>query len=273
MIVIDILLAAPDFLVKKIIIGGIKILFSFCMKYLNWRKKLTNDQGRFLIDDRVVYQQSSVDFLNGGGHVSRIRDFPDFLHDLLMRNVEEKYRTAESDDRGFKRTIFRVNGCRISTFFVFTDGEHVVVHNRMSSDPGLQRIANAKFDMIGSVNFENVSMFGKISDEAKFFDSKPIEIELIPGFAFEDTTEVVWNELFYPKTAVVMVGLCIKLASDDLKKVRSINGKSLIEITRIHELPAEDVMTSKAKLAAGYLRKKYPRTKMPIVRNLIEQAT
>ena len=137
----------------------------------------------------------------------------------------------------------------------------------MNSEPGLQRIDNAKFDMIGSVNFENVSMFVKISDEAKFFDVTPIEIELIPGFAFEDTTEIVWNEFIYPKTAVVMVGLCIKVASDDLKKARSINGKSCIEITRIHELPADDVMTSKARLAAGYLRKKYPKTQTPISKN------
>ena len=110
MIVVDILFVVPDFLVK-IIIGIIKVLFSFCLKYLNWRKKSTNDQGRFLVDKRVVYQQSSVDFLSESAYVSKIRDFPDFLHDLLIRNVEEKYRIAESDDRGFKRTIFRVNGC------------------------------------------------------------------------------------------------------------------------------------------------------------------
>lgn len=244
-----------DWLVEKLLLGFCSYFLRSCLNYLKKRNKLVSVGDGELQVNTVNHQGTTIDLLSANSQNTRIAELPKILNSPLKQSIDPIYLLENTNFRGYDKCIFRVNGCRFSTFFVFSDGSRVVFHNRSLSNPDLQIVKNDRYDMFGAVSFENSTIVEKISNSNGFFDVKPLHIELIPGFAFEDTNESYKDSIFFPKITVVMIGFHIKLNPEDLDKATSINGKSKIEIYPIKNSPNQTVLTSKSKIAMNFLMK------------------
>ncbi|MEI6708938.1 MAG: hypothetical protein WCK96_17585 [Methylococcales bacterium] len=175
-----------------------------------------------------------------------IKDLPEKLKQFVAHDVEEKYKLYEGQYDTEIPTTFIVNSTRISTFFVFTDGKSVVLFDRARSQKQTMQVKNEVYDVFGSVQFENYSLYKKISNQ-DFFAVKVKDILYIPGFALEDN-----SDQFFRKETVLMVGYAVYLETDDLiKAVNENDSNSFTELYLIQNMPK--ILTSKAALAKQFL--------------------
>lgn len=234
----------------------INFLYKLAVKFIIWvRKTKTIDNGEVGIS-KVIHQGKIFSCLNNYTKGSlTIQEIPGFLRVLAEKNIDKRYRKDGSDKNNDKlpneeKIKVLVNNTRISTFFLFTDGKRVLLHNREKSDSYVKTHENDKYDCFGSVSFENSSIKLKIETN-DFFDSKILEIDCIPGFAFEDTIEPYDNLL--GRQTVIMVGFVFYLSLDNLKKAKSTK-TSVIELFDLSSLPSQVLLTSKARLGLEFLQ-------------------
>lgn len=246
-----------DVFFEKVLLAISEKLYEFSVNYLKNRGKIkTGDQGHLPVW-KVSHQGAVVNFFSSNNVESKISDLPRVLYTMVSQLINDNFLIDKTHFYGYEKCVFRVNSTRFSTFFVFTDGARVLFHCRHKGELANQTIESNRYDMFGSVSFENCTLGVKIGNKKGFLDKKPRSINLIPGFAFEDTNESISGDLFSPRTTVVMIGFCIFMDSEDLDCAESIAQKSIIEIFPISDTPAADKLTSKANLAINYLKQQY----------------
>jgi len=250
-------LSAIDWVFEKVFLRFLDSSYKLCFAYFKLRKKnSTNADGQLPVN-KVNYQGVMVDLTSNDVHHCCIGELPRLLNSLLVQTVDNKYLTDFGLLNGYSKCMFRVNNTRFSTFFVFSDGDRVLFHNRPDSSPSCQAVVNNKYDMFGARSFENSTISEKISNRNDFFSAKPVKVEIIPGFAFEDTDEILQDSFFMPRSTVIMIGFAVYLTKDDLDRADSINGKSKVDLFPIRNTPDVSKMTSKANLAINHLRKAF----------------
>ena len=233
----------------------IKLAYNLAVKFILWVKKNeTKDNGEIKISK--VFHQGKL-FTCSKEYVKNsltIEEVPEFLLKLAEQNIDLKYRNNGSFAKHDKllnddKIKILINNTRISTFFVFSDGNRVLLHNREKTHNDLSILENDKYDMFGAVSFENSTIKLKIKDN-DFFKSKITSIECIPGFAFEDTIEP--NDNLLGRQTVIMIGLVLYLNSENFDKADSTN-TSIVEKFNLQDIPNEKLLTSKANLGINYL--------------------
>lgn len=244
-----------DWLIDKLLRALPTILYKLFVSYSVFRKKTAPKHIGQILISRVNHQGVMTSILSGDAPTANVSQLPHLLHQLLKETVDKRFLANPSNYAGYSICEFRINSTRISTFFAFTDGERILLHDREASDPSTQIIAHDKYDAFGAVTFENATLQIKIGNQKGFFASVPLKIEMIPGIAFEDTSEVNGHNLFFPRTTVIMIGFMILLARADLDKAISINGKSVVELYPIDQTPDPAKLTSKATLAINHIRR------------------
>lgn len=93
-----------------------------------------------------------------------------------------------------------------------------MLHNRSESDLWVMTVENEKYDCFGSDGFENSSIKLKIAPD-DFFRSTILDIDGIPGFAFEDSIQPHGNLL--GRQTVIMIGFVCYICSEDWSKACS----------------------------------------------------
>ena len=176
-----------------------------------------------------------------------VGDLQKYLRNYLIQNIPNKYLNNYNDELNSPKN-FIINNTRISTFFAFTDGENILLFDRVKAN--MQTVENNYFDCYGSVNFENSSIFKKVTNY-RFFSSKILKIEYIDGFAFEDDMQV--DKLKYPFQTVIMFGYIIYLSSEDLRT--ALTKEEINTIANLDNINNIN-LTSKAQLAVDFLKRK-----------------
>jgi len=160
-------------------------------------------------------------------------------HDWLCQNKE---------DIKYNKHRVIVNGTRISTFVVFTDGYRMVLFNRLR-DVENTSVENDRYDVFGSVAFENSSIKVKLKSNS-FLDAPILKIEPIEGAAIEANRKKSNSEV---ETAV-MFGLCVYMSESDIDLAKLDTKKDEIEIFEISSLLSmKEQLTSKAELGLAHL--------------------
>lgn len=245
----------PDWLFDKLLRALPMLLYGLFVRYLTFRKKASPKHVGQLLISRVNHQGVMTSILSEKAHATSVSELPRLLHQLLKETVDKKFVLRRPDYAGYQTCEFKINNTRISTFFAFTDGERILLHDRPASRPERQAIEHNKYDAFGAVTFENATLQTKIGGAKGFFGSIPLKIEIIPGLAFEDTDEVSRGKLFFPKTTVIMLGFTVLLTPGDLDKATSINGESVVELYPVDQTPDSTMLTSKATLAINHIRR------------------
>ncbi|MCU7936261.1 MAG: toll/interleukin-1 receptor domain-containing protein [Candidatus Thiodiazotropha sp. (ex Dulcina madagascariensis)] len=171
------------------------------------------------------------------------------LEKIVKSQIPKEWlvRNREDIERNEHRVL--VNNTRFSTFVSFTDGERIVLFDRARDKPNIN-VYNERFDVFGSVQFENRTIKNKIKN-SEFFRSPIIKIEEIGGVAIEDNRDKRRNEI---TETVVMLGVCVYLrpehldlaAKDTINKEIGIYGlRKLFDLTR-------ESLTSKATLSISH---------------------
>lgn len=237
----------------------ITLLFSgFKKSVMFFRKNTVKDHGK--LDVSRVVDQGEISSFSNLTQIDNltVRELSNYFYNFLENNISSKYLKDGSPPNDLdklpndKKLKFIVNNTRISTFFIFTDGERVALFDRSKSNKGIQKIQNDRFDVFGSVTFENSSLKLKITNDS-FLNSKIEKIEGIPGLAFEDSIEPDDNLL--GRQTVIMIGFSVYVSPQDLDKSQS-NESSIINIYNLSSLPDEECLTSKAKLGIDFLKSK-----------------
>ena len=171
--------------------------------------------------------------------------------DFIVKNyIPEEWKKMSDIERKYNSTRIVVNQTRFSTFVVFTDGNRIALFDR-GKDRKNTNVENDRFDVFGSVQFENRTIKNKIKNP-EFFDSKILKVEGIHGVAIEDNKSKRTNE----RETAVMVGVCIYLSQKDLDKSKEGVENKEIELFQITSLPLlESKLTSKANLSVSHLIK------------------
>ena len=221
--------------------------------------KIRNDKTRLCgkLDLTKIQEQNAIESFIGINYKENsftVRNLPDYFYQFAINNINSKYLTYDSGVTNgqlahIKQTRFLINSTRISTFLCFTDSENILVYERMESN--LQRVQNSRYDCFGSVTFENCTIFLKIDNTDNFYDSNIINLEFIPGLAYEDNFE---NN---KKETVIMFGYIIYLSKENLAKGITTNSKNLKLINICDKNIEDEALTSKLKLAKHFLLKKY----------------
>jgi hypothetical protein len=194
----------------------------------------------------MVEQQSGIDlsvsnvFPNYRG--KKIQDIPDFFHEATNK-FPIKY--CKENGSSNPATVFLINNTRISTFIAITDGERIVLFDR-NKGKNLTSVENDRFDVFGSVPFENRTLLTKLKN-SPLLEFEIEEIQAIHGFAFEDNMN---KDLF--RETVIMFGYAIYVSKEDLNKIPSEGSNVLVR--SINEVPRN--LTAKADLACQFLSKK-----------------
>jgi len=140
-----------------------------------------------------------------------IKKIPSQLKIFLNDHVSPHYKKTFLIE-GLEKTTVLINKTRVSTFFSFTDGHRILLYDRVQGKDKTT-IENQRRDVFGSVDFENYSIFDKINNK-EFFDCITENIELIPGFVFEDNTTSSASD----RETVIMFGYHVYLKPSDLEK-------------------------------------------------------
>lgn len=140
---------------------------------------------------------------------------------------------------------------RISTFVAFTDGKNILLFDRSKAGDGQTSVFNNKWDVFGSVQFENRSIKAKIFSED--FMKAPIqELKPIYGAAFEDNSG--HNDTNKQEVAV-MFGVFAFMSERDLSLALQDNrygNLCIMNVDKANNIPDED-LTSKAYLSIKQL--------------------
>lgn len=189
------------------------------------------------------------------GHLT-VGNIPEYMADYLQKNIDSKYLNRREDyhntyPSNVDRYEFLINSTRISTFICITDGERILLFDRIKSNK--QEVINNKYDCFGSVTFENISIGLKIDQTniSGFLNSVVENIEFIPGFSYEDNLDPTSG-----KQTVIMFGFLVYVKSDDIDILMREKNKELMLISVLDGSISKEVLTSKADLARDFLREK-----------------
>jgi hypothetical protein len=168
---------------------------------------------------------------------------------LKTFKIPKHWQKKNATDREYNATRVIVNNTRFSTYVVFTDGKRIVLFDRPAADPKNTNVLNERYDVFGSVQFENRTIKKKINNK-KFLNAKIQKIEEINGAAIEDNRSKVGYEV---ETAV-MFGICVYLKPEDLDHAKN-EAIVIYPINKaITKLQATQ-LTSKAQLSLEHLIK------------------
>ena len=234
----------------------IKLLYGLTVKFILWVKKNeTKNNGEVNIS-KVIHQGKVFSCLKDYKSNSlSVEEIPEYLLKLTEQTIDPRYKKSGNLSKHDKlpneeKVKILINNTRISTFFVITDGDNILLHNREKTNDEILTLENNKYDMFGSVSFENSTIKLKIKNN-DFFQSKIKSIKCIPGFAFEDTIEPEDN--LFGRQTVIMIGLVLYLSKKDFDKAESTK-TSIVEKFHLNDTPNERILTSKAKLGIDFLR-------------------
>lgn len=144
-----------------------------------------------------------------------------------------------------------IGGTRISTFVAFTDDENILLFDRKKATKGKTNVTNNRYDVFGSVQFENKTIKKKIQS-ASFLDSPIKELKPIYGAAFEDNHDFANAD---NKEVAVMFGVFAVMSKKDLQLALENNDDGalcIISIDKANNMKSED-FTSKAYLSIKQL--------------------
>ena len=177
------------------------------------------------------------------------REIESKFEKMLRTQVPASWKQRNDMDEKHDSTRVIVNNTRFSTFVAFTDGARIVLFDR-EKDIANTSVTNDRFDVFGSVQFENRTIKYKIKNP-DFFDAKIIKVEEISGAAIEDNRLKVGNDT---ETAV-MFGACIYLSPEDLDLAKIGAAKDEIAIYSVSSMPrmAQELLTSKAMLSISHI--------------------
>jgi len=168
---------------------------------------------------------------------------------IVRSQVPKKWLHRNADDIKYNVHRVLVNGTRFSTFVSFTDGKRIVLFDRKKDQPNTN-VYNERFDVFGSVQFENRTIRLKIKNK-QFFNSTILKTEEIAGIAIEDTRD---KRTVDNIETVVMVGMCIYLSPEDLDLAAkdTINGEvGVYHLGKLFDFTREAI-TSKASLSISH---------------------
>lgn len=163
--------------------------------------------------------------------------------------IPNEWKAPQTDkDREYRATRVVVNDTRISTFVAFTDGENILLFDR-SKEERLTNVTNNRFDVFGSVQFENRGIPIKI-DNIEFLGSPISRTVPLYGAAFENNRLRVHDDV----ETVVMFGVIAYMRPEHLllAKKSTNQGLMIIPLSKAKALPQEK-LTSKARLAIAQL--------------------
>ena len=151
-------------------------------------------------------------------------------------------------DKKYNATRVIVNNTRFSTYVAFTDGERIIFFDRKK---GVKKtnVFNQRYDVFGSVQFENRTIKMKIENE-KFLNAKIVRIEEIAGVAIEDNRNKTGPEV---ETAV-MFGICVYMEQEDLDLAKEkAEDIEIFPVDKVLINLGEKSLTSKAQLSVQHI--------------------
>jgi hypothetical protein len=210
------------------------------------------------IEGRFETNQQSIVRLADDFVPKTPREIESKFEEMLRTQVPVSWKHRNDSDKIFNATRVIVNSTRFSTFVAFTDGVRIVLFDR-ARDRANTSVTNERFDVFGSVQFENRTIKSKIKNDA-FFDTKIIRVEEISGAAIEDNILKAGSDT---ETAV-MFGACIYMSPEDLDlaKIGATNNEIVIySISAMHKIKSE-WLTSKAMLSVSHIIASNEKTKI-----------
>lgn len=177
--------------------------------------------------------------------------FDTILRNFIPRNcVQEpdKFKDENGNVEEAHRVI--IGNTRISTFVAFTDGENILLFDRTKAK-GKTNVTNNRYDVFGSVQFENKTIKRKITS-VSFLDKPIKELKPIYGAAFEDNHDFANAD---NKEVAVMFGVFAVMSKKDLQSALENNDDGalfIISIDKANNMKHED-FTSKAYLSIKQL--------------------
>jgi hypothetical protein len=200
--------------------------------------RLFTVQGQADIEPNDVFDQQNI----------TVGEIPSSFKSYLDVQIPKKYKRRDKQKDGSIQTRFMINDTRISNFVSFTDGKRIALFNRDAAN--IQQVKNpSPYDVFGAVTFENNSLFLKIKNE-QFKQVKIVQMDEIPGFAFEDNI----NKYLETET-VIMFGFSAVVSPTDLDLI-TVGSNETIKLWNLRsDVPRNT--TGKARLAFKYSKNHY----------------
>lgn len=172
------------------------------------------------------------------------RDLEAQFANVLNFYIPSDWKVQNETDLSYDATRVIINGTRISTFVSFTDGQNILLLDRSKSS-AVTNVINQRYDVFGSVQFENRSIKKKINS-ATFLDAPIKAIQPLYGAAFESNQARANDDV---ETAV-MFGVSVLMLPEALLAAKESTGATLL-IFPIEKakMIAPESLTSKARLA------------------------
>jgi hypothetical protein len=178
------------------------------------------------------------------------RDIENQFEKILDTQIPDGWKFQNRDEIDYKAHRVLVNSTRFSTFAAFTDGKRIVLFDRKKDKPNTN-VYNERFDVFGSVQFENRTIAKKIKSQ-EFLDAPIERVEEIKGVAIENNIDKRNNER---NETVVMLGVCIYMKPEnlDLAVKDTVNNEiGIYSLSKMFDFTRES-LTSKASLCISHI--------------------
>lgn len=172
-----------------------------------------------------------------------------------LEEIPQRLQKRNAQDKEYKATRVILNNTRFSTFVAFTDSKRIVFFDRKKAAANKTNVLNDRYDVFGSVQFENKSLNMKIKSE-NFLNSPIQEIREINGAAIEDNENMAGeDDTVYSRETAVMFGICVYMTPEDLNLAVEDTDNDEIIIVDVSSAKnwESSQLTSKARLAVRYL--------------------
>lgn len=193
----------------------------------------------------ITKEQNSIRLINDFSANTPLEIEKHFESMLSTFVIPEHWQKRNAQDIEYNATRVLVNSTRFSTYVVFTDGTRIVLFDR-AAGVNQTTVLNERYDVFGSVQFENRTIKMKIPDE-NFLNSEIQGIEEITGAAIEDNKDQTG---FEAETAV-MFGICVYLKSEDLDHAKN-NNVGIYPVEEVTNFKKSQ-LTSKAQLSLQHI--------------------
>ena len=202
----------------------------------------------------VTEEQHSIRLINDFSANTPLEIEDHFENMLSTFAIPEHWQKRNAQDIEYNATRVLVNSTRFSTYVVFTDGTRIVLFDRAA---GIDKtnVFNERYDVFGSVQFENRTIKMKIPNE-KFLNSEIQGIEEITGAAIEDNKDQTG---FEAETAV-MFGICVYLKPEDLDHAKT-NDVGIYPVEEVTNFKKSQ-LTSKAQLSLQHIIRQLSKNKI-----------
>lgn len=179
------------------------------------------------------------------------RTLEGYFEKILDSFIPPNYSRDSQEFDGIESHTVRMGQTRISTFVAFTDGKDILLFDRAKANPNQKNVENNRYDVFGSVQFENRTIKRKIQSET-FLDAPIQKLEPIYGAAFEDNHAYA---IAQKQEVAVMFGVFAYMSSEDLNSALDVNDNGALFISPIAVVNSmtSDKFTSKAYLSIKQL--------------------